>query len=147
MWASRTTSTGSGPSTSGATCPPRPPWRSPAWPPIRAASWRSAPSPWRTSNGAPGRGPAAMSVLGFVGLGAMGSRLARRLLAAGHAVTGWNRTEDKARNLVGAGLVVAKSPRAAAEGAEGVFIMVTDDAALRAVALGPDGVVAGLGAG
>jgi 3-hydroxyisobutyrate dehydrogenase len=88
-----------------------------------------------------------MSRLAFVGLGAMGSRLARRLLAGGHAVTGWNRTADKARDLVGAGLALEKSPRAAAEGAEGVFIMVTDDAALRAVALGPDGVIAGLAAG
>jgi 3-hydroxyisobutyrate dehydrogenase-like beta-hydroxyacid dehydrogenase len=88
-----------------------------------------------------------MSRLAFVGLGAMGSRLARRLLAAGHQVTGWNRTPDKARDLVAAGLTLAKSPRAAAEGAEGVFTMVTDDAALRAVALGPDGIIAGLAAG
>jgi 3-hydroxyisobutyrate dehydrogenase-like beta-hydroxyacid dehydrogenase len=88
-----------------------------------------------------------MSRLAFVGLGAMGSRLARRLLAAGHQVTGWNRSPDKARELVAAGLTVAKSPRAAAEGAEAVFVMVTDDAALRAVALGPDGIVAGLAGG
>jgi 3-hydroxyisobutyrate dehydrogenase-like beta-hydroxyacid dehydrogenase len=77
----------------------------------------------------------------------MGSRLARRLLAGGHQVAGWNRTPDKARDLVAAGLTLAKSPRAAAEGAEAVFVMVTDDAALRAVALGPDGIIAGLGAG
>jgi 3-hydroxyisobutyrate dehydrogenase-like beta-hydroxyacid dehydrogenase len=82
--------------------------------------------------------------LAFVGLGAMGSRLARRLLAAGHQVVGWNRTPDKARDLVAAGLTLAKSPRGAAEGAEAVFTMVTDDSALRAVTLGPDGVVAGL---
>jgi 3-hydroxyisobutyrate dehydrogenase-like beta-hydroxyacid dehydrogenase len=88
-----------------------------------------------------------MTRLAFVGLGAMGGRLARRLLAAGHAVSGWNRTADKARDLVAAGLTLAKSPRAAAEGAEAVFTMVTDDAALRAVALGPDGVIAGIGAG
>jgi len=88
-----------------------------------------------------------MAKLGFVGLGAMGSRLARRLLAAGHQVTGWNRTPEKARDLVAAGLTLAKSPRAAAEGAEAVITMVTDDAALRAVALGPDGVIAGLGQG
>jgi len=88
-----------------------------------------------------------MARLGFVGLGAMGSRLSRRLLAAGHQVTGWNRTAEKARDLVAAGLTLAKSPRAAAEGAEAVFTMVTDDAALRAVALGPDGLIAGLGAG
>jgi 3-hydroxyisobutyrate dehydrogenase-like beta-hydroxyacid dehydrogenase len=85
--------------------------------------------------------------LAFVGLGAMGSRLARRLLDAGHQVAGWNRTATKARHLVADGLTLARSPRAAAEGAEAVFVMVTDDAALRAVALGPDGIVAGLGAG
>jgi 3-hydroxyisobutyrate dehydrogenase-like beta-hydroxyacid dehydrogenase len=86
-----------------------------------------------------------VSRLAFVGLGAMGSRLARRLLAAGHQVSGWNRTVAKARDLVTAGLTLAKSPREVAEGAEAVFTMVTDDTALRAVALGPDGVIAGLG--
>jgi 3-hydroxyisobutyrate dehydrogenase-like beta-hydroxyacid dehydrogenase len=85
--------------------------------------------------------------LAFVGLGAMGGRLARRLLAAGHQVSGWNRTPDKARALAAAGLTLAKSAQAAAEGAEAVFVMVTDDEALRAVALGADGIVAGLGAG
>jgi 3-hydroxyisobutyrate dehydrogenase-like beta-hydroxyacid dehydrogenase len=85
--------------------------------------------------------------LAFVGLGAMGSRLAHRLLGSGHQVTGWNRTPDKAHALVAAGLTLAKTPRAAAEGVEAVFTMVTDDAALRAVALGADGVVAGLGTG
>jgi 3-hydroxyisobutyrate dehydrogenase-like beta-hydroxyacid dehydrogenase len=77
----------------------------------------------------------------------MGSRLARRLLAADHQVTGWNRTPGRARDLVAAGLTLAKSPRAAAEGAEAVFTMVTDDAALRMVALGPDGLIAGLDPG
>jgi len=85
-----------------------------------------------------------MATLGFVGLGAMGSRLARRLLDAGHRVAGYNRTPDKARALEAAGLKIAASPRRAAEGAAAVFSMVTDDAALRAVALGPDGIVAGL---
>jgi 3-hydroxyisobutyrate dehydrogenase-like beta-hydroxyacid dehydrogenase len=86
-----------------------------------------------------------MATLGFVGLGAMGSRLARRLLEAGHGVTGYNRTPDKARALEPAGLEVAATPRDAAEGAAAVFSMVTDNAALRAVALGGDGIVAGLG--
>jgi 3-hydroxyisobutyrate dehydrogenase-like beta-hydroxyacid dehydrogenase len=86
-----------------------------------------------------------MSRLAFVGLGAMGGRLARRLLAAGHQVSGWNRTAAKARDLVTAGLKLAPSARAAVEGAEAVFTMVTDDAALRAITLGPDGVIAGLG--
>jgi 3-hydroxyisobutyrate dehydrogenase-like beta-hydroxyacid dehydrogenase len=83
--------------------------------------------------------------LGFVGLGAMGSRLARRLLEARHPVVGYNRSPAKARPLEAMGLKLAATPRAAAEGAAVVFSMVTDDAALRAVALGPDGIVAGLG--
>src|SRR2546427_7019090 len=77
----------------------------------------------------------------------MGSRLARRLLEAGHPVAGYNRTPGKARALEAAGLKLAATPRAAAEGAVAVFSMVTDDAALRAVALGDDGIVAGLGRG
>jgi 3-hydroxyisobutyrate dehydrogenase-like beta-hydroxyacid dehydrogenase len=85
-----------------------------------------------------------MPALGFVGLGAMGSRMAGRLLAAGYPVTGYNRTPQKAADLVKAGMTVAPSPRAVAEVSDAVFSMVTDDAALRAVALGPDGVVAGL---
>jgi 3-hydroxyisobutyrate dehydrogenase-like beta-hydroxyacid dehydrogenase len=88
-----------------------------------------------------------MATLAFVGLGAMGSRLALRLLEAGHTVAGYNRTPDKARALERAGLKVAATPREAAEGATAVFSMVTDDAALRAVALGADGVLAGLGRG
>jgi 3-hydroxyisobutyrate dehydrogenase len=88
-----------------------------------------------------------MATLGFVGLGAMGSRLARRLLDAGFAVTGYNRTVAKARALEPAGLKVAGSPRAAARDAEAVFCMVTDDAALRAVMHGDEGILAGLRAG
>lgn len=85
-----------------------------------------------------------MGAVGFVGLGAMGSRLAKRLLDAGHSVVGYNRTPEKARQLVAAGMKLASSPKAVAEASEAVFSMVTDDAALRAVALGPDGIVAGL---
>jgi len=85
--------------------------------------------------------------LGFVGLGAMGSRMAKRLLDAGYPVVGYNRTPAKARWLVEAGLRLADSPRGAAEGSDVVFSMVTDTAALRAVALGPGGIVAGLGRG
>jgi 3-hydroxyisobutyrate dehydrogenase-like beta-hydroxyacid dehydrogenase len=88
-----------------------------------------------------------MTRVAFVGLGAMGSRLARRLLEARHPVTGYNRTPDKARALEAAGLKLAATPRAAAEGAAAVFSMVTDDAALRAIALGDDGIIAGLGRG
>jgi 3-hydroxyisobutyrate dehydrogenase-like beta-hydroxyacid dehydrogenase len=74
----------------------------------------------------------------------MGSRLARRLLAAGHAVVGYNRTADKARALAAAGMKLAPTPRAVAEAADAVFTMVTDNAALRAVTLADDGIVGGL---
>ena len=82
--------------------------------------------------------------LGFVGLGAMGQLIVRRLMDAGHRVTGWNRSRDKADELIAAGMRWADSPRAAAESSEIVFSIVTDAAAVRAVALGPDGVAAGL---
>ncbi len=85
--------------------------------------------------------------VGFVGLGAMGSRLARRLLEAGYPVVGYNRTPGKAGELVRCGLGLLPTPRAVAEASDPVFSMVTDDTALRAVALGPEGVVAGLGPG
>jgi len=88
-----------------------------------------------------------MSGIAFVGLGAMGSRLARRLLEAKYPVTGYNRTPAKARALEAAGLKLAPTPRAAVEGAVAVFSMVTDDVALRALALGENGIVAGLGRG
>jgi len=88
-----------------------------------------------------------MPSIAFVGLGAMGSAMARRLLAAGHHVTGYNRTRAKAEALASRGLVVADSARAAVKGAEVVLSMVTDSDALRDVALRDDGILAGLGRG
>jgi 3-hydroxyisobutyrate dehydrogenase-like beta-hydroxyacid dehydrogenase len=85
-----------------------------------------------------------MATLGFVGLGAMGGRVAKRLLDAGHVVTGYNRTPSKAQWLLNAGLRWRESPRAVAEAADIVFSMVTNTAALDAVAEGPDGILAGL---
>jgi 3-hydroxyisobutyrate dehydrogenase-like beta-hydroxyacid dehydrogenase len=85
-----------------------------------------------------------MTELAFVGLGAMGSRLTRRLLDAGYPVTGYNRTAAKARALVDAGMRLAPTPRDAAAAADVVFTMVTDNQALRAIAFGADGVIAGL---
>jgi 3-hydroxyisobutyrate dehydrogenase-like beta-hydroxyacid dehydrogenase len=82
--------------------------------------------------------------LGFVGLGAMGSLIVPRLMAAGHTVTGWNRSRDKAGDLIAAGMRWADTPRAAAQGADIVFSIVTDAKAVRACALGPDGIVSGL---
>ena len=82
--------------------------------------------------------------LGFVGLGAMGELIVPRLIAAGHRVTGWNRTRAKARPLIDAGMRWADTPRAVAAASEIVFSIVTDSKAVAAVALGPDGIVAGL---
>ena len=82
--------------------------------------------------------------VGFIGLGAMGALIVARLMAAGHSVTGWNRSRGKAVPLIDAGMAWADSPRAVAEKSEIVFSIVTDGAAVRAVALGPDGVLAGL---
>jgi 3-hydroxyisobutyrate dehydrogenase-like beta-hydroxyacid dehydrogenase len=78
-----------------------------------------------------------------VGLGAMGSRIAKRLLARGHAVVVWNRDRAKAEAIAKAGAVVAESPADAALGAEAVITMVTDPEALEAVTSGRDGVLAG----
>jgi 3-hydroxyisobutyrate dehydrogenase-like beta-hydroxyacid dehydrogenase len=88
-----------------------------------------------------------MAEIGFVGLGVMGSRITRRLLAAGHTVIGHNRTRAKADWLIAEGMAWAASPRGVAEVAEVTFSMVTGTAALEAITRGPDGVVAGLGPG
>jgi 3-hydroxyisobutyrate dehydrogenase-like beta-hydroxyacid dehydrogenase len=85
--------------------------------------------------------------LGFVGLGAMGELIVPRLMAAGHVVTGWNRTREKAKPLIDAGMAFAETPRQVAEASEIVFSIVTDSKAVKAVALGPDGIVAGLKTG
>lgn len=82
--------------------------------------------------------------IGFIGLGAMGAGIVPRLLAAGHAVTGWNRNRDKAETLIKAGMRWAGSPREVASRSEIVFSIVTDAAAVRSVALGSDGIIAGL---
>ena len=83
-----------------------------------------------------------MAELGFVGLGVMGGGIARRLLAAGHTVYGYNRTREKAEALEEHGLVVVDSPREAAERGELVFSMVTNVPALLAIAEGDEGILA-----
>ena len=82
--------------------------------------------------------------VGFIGLGDMGQGIVPRLLAAGHQVTGWNRTPDKARPLLDLGMAWADTPRQVAEEAEVVLSIVTDAAAVEAVAVGDDGIVSGL---
>jgi 3-hydroxyisobutyrate dehydrogenase-like beta-hydroxyacid dehydrogenase len=85
--------------------------------------------------------------LGFVGLGVMGGRMAKRLLDAGHRLTGYNRTRSKAEWLIEAGMAWADTPREVAEAAEITISMVTDTRALRAIVNGPDGILAGLSDG
>jgi 3-hydroxyisobutyrate dehydrogenase-like beta-hydroxyacid dehydrogenase len=69
-----------------------------------------------------------------VGLGAMGSRIAGRLLEAGYDVVVWNRTAEKANPLVERGASLAATPADAAERAEALITMVTDPPALESVA-------------
>jgi 3-hydroxyisobutyrate dehydrogenase-like beta-hydroxyacid dehydrogenase len=88
-----------------------------------------------------------MANRGFVGLGVMGSQMVSRLLDKGHTVTGYNRTRSKAEWLVKKGMNWAETPRAVAAGSEVTFAMVTNAAALAAIAEGPDGLLAGLGPG
>ncbi len=85
--------------------------------------------------------------LGFVGLGAMGELIVPRLMAAGHEVTGWNRSRNKAEPLIAQGMRWADTPREVAQKSEIVFSIVTDSKAVRSVALGPDGIVSGIGKG
>jgi len=77
----------------------------------------------------------------------MGAGIVVRLLAAGHTVTGWNRTKAKAEPLLAQGMHWADSPREVASVSEIVFTIVTDAAAVRDVALGPDGVISGMAPG
>ena len=88
-----------------------------------------------------------MANLGFIGLGVMGSEMVNRLLSKGHTVTGFNRTRSKAEWLAQKGMKWGDSPRAVAAAADVTFSMVTNSAALGAIANGPDGFLAGLTAG
>lgn len=81
--------------------------------------------------------------IAFLGLGKMGSPMARRILEAGHEVTVWNRTPGRADALQVAGARVAASPGEAVRGAEAALTMLFDDAANEAVLFG-DGLSAGV---
>lgn len=87
-----------------------------------------------------------MAKLGFVGLGLMGSRIVKRLLDAGHQVSGYNRTRSKAESLIQAGMVLKSSPKEVAQAADITFSMVMDTAALSSITEGADGILAGLSA-
>jgi 3-hydroxyisobutyrate dehydrogenase-like beta-hydroxyacid dehydrogenase len=82
--------------------------------------------------------------IGFIGLGLMGSGMARNLLRAGHEVAAYNRTREKAEALSKDGARVANSPAEAARGSEAVFTMLSDDQAVSEVVFGKDGLASGL---
>ena len=84
--------------------------------------------------------------IGFIGLGKMGQGMAANLVKAGHRVTVYNRSPDKAEALVEQGASAARTV-AEASHAEVVFTMLADDRAVEAVALGEGGIVASLPAG
>src|SRR5438128_11277765 len=85
--------------------------------------------------------------VGFIGVGAMGSRMAGRLLAAHHEVVVYDRTRESTLPLQQRGAKVAATSRELAAGVDMVFSSVTNDAALEQVMFGPDGVLAGDHAG
>lgn len=78
-----------------------------------------------------------MSRISYLGMGAMGSRMAMNLIKAGHEVTVWNRHESKTAPLVEAGAAKAATPAEAADGAEFVIACVRDDEASRRIWLDP----------
>jgi 3-hydroxyisobutyrate dehydrogenase len=81
-----------------------------------------------------------MARIAFIGLGVMGAPMARHLAAAGHKLTVYNRTSDKARDWVAShGGSFAATPAAAAGNAEVVISCVGADADVEAVTIGPDG--------
>jgi len=85
-----------------------------------------------------------MAKLAFLGLGQMGAPMARRLLAAGHDVTVWNRTPERADPLVADGARRGSTPAEAGQGVEAAVTMLADPAALDAVLFGPDGLAESL---
>ena len=82
-----------------------------------------------------------MTTVAFIGLGAMGSRMAANLISAGFTLRAWNRDAAKAKPLADKGASVAGSPADAVRGAAFVVSMVADDAATRQVLLGEGGVL------
>jgi 3-hydroxyisobutyrate dehydrogenase-like beta-hydroxyacid dehydrogenase len=81
---------------------------------------------------------------GFAGLGSMGAGIAQRLLDAGYELAGWNRTREKAEPLLDAGMAWADTPRELAASVDALFTMLTNTAAIEAIAEGPTGILAGL---
>ena len=85
--------------------------------------------------------------VGFVGLGNMGSAMARNLIKAGHALRVYNRTRSRAEELQPLGAAIARTPAEAAYGAEALITMVADDRAVEDVIFGQGNVIGSLPAG
>ena len=85
--------------------------------------------------------------IGFIGLGKMGSAMARNLLRAGHQVTVYNRSRQKAEALAGEGARAADSPADACRQSQAVITMLADDRAVEQVVFGEDGVASALAQG
>jgi 3-hydroxyisobutyrate dehydrogenase-like beta-hydroxyacid dehydrogenase len=89
-----------------------------------------------------------MSVnIGFIGTGIMGAPMVRCLLRAGHAVQVWNRSQDKARELLADGAVLSDSAAAAAQGTQVVICMLSDGPTCTEVLFGPQGAALALAPG
>lgn len=84
-----------------------------------------------------------MAKIAYIGVGNMGRAMILRLLKAGHAVTAYNRTPEKAKVVQDAGAKLARTPAEAVEGADVVLSSVTNDEASRQVWTGPQGILAG----
>ncbi len=89
------------------------------------------------------KSPAELTVA-FIGLGKMGVAMAANIRRAGHPLTVWNRSPDRAVPLIALGARLADTPAAAAADADIVISSLADDDAVKTVVLGPDGLLAGL---
>ena len=88
-----------------------------------------------------------MKTYGFLGLGIMGSAMAKNLLKAGFNVTVWNRSPEKCEELAALGAAVAAAPAEVTSSCAVTIAMLADPAAAHAVCFGPGGALEGIGAG
>ncbi len=85
--------------------------------------------------------------IGFLGLGKMGTPMALRLIAAGHELAVWNRTEGRTKPAIHEGAIAAATPAEAELGADAVITMLFDDAAHEEVLFGANGLMDALSPG
>ncbi|NIQ40159.1 MAG: NAD-binding protein [Proteobacteria bacterium] len=85
--------------------------------------------------------------IGWIGLGKMGILMAKNLVKAGYTVKVCNRTKEKTKELAAKGAQVASSPKELAADMDVIISMISDDLALEAVSVGPNGAFEGIKAG